>query len=110
MSVHRADCVNVKDLLSDEGRMIDVYWADEVKTNYSVEITVYANDRQGLLADVIKEVTGAKFNILAVNTKTTKERIAIIDLTVELENLMELKKLIRTLRKVDSVYDVKRNK
>ncbi len=110
VSVHRTDCVNVKDLISEENRMIDVYWANEGKTSYSVDIGVYANDRQGLLSDVIKEITSAKFNILGVNTKTTKERIAIIDITVELENLDELNKVIRTLMKVDSVYDVKRNK
>ena len=110
VSVHRADCINVKDLISEENRMIDVYWADEAKTSYNVDIAVYANDRQGLLADVIKEVTSAKFNIMGVNTKTTRERIAIIDITVELENLDELNKLIKTLRRVDSVYDVKRNK
>lgn len=110
VSVHTTDCVNVKDLISEGNRMIDVYWANEGKSSYSVDITVYANDRQGLLSDVIKEITSAKFNILGVNTKTTKERIAIIDLTVELENLDELNKLIRTLRKVESVYDVKRNK
>ena len=110
VSVHTTDCVNVKDLISEGNRMIDVYWANEGKSSYSVDIIVYANDRQGLLSDVIKEITSAKFNILGVNTKTTKERIAIIDLTVELENLDELNKLIRTLRKVESVYDVKRNK
>lgn len=110
VSVHTTDCVNVKDLISEGNRMIDVYWANEGKSSYSVDITVYANDRQGLLSDVIKEITSAKFNILGVNTKTTKERIAIIDLTVELENLDELNKLIRTLKKVESVYDVKRNK
>ena len=110
VSVHRADCVNVKELINEENRMIDVYWANEGKTSYSVEITVYANDRQGLLADIIREVTGSKFNILGVNTKTTKERIAIIDINIELENLEELKKIIRILRGVDSVYDVKRNK
>ncbi len=111
VSVHRADCVNVKDLFTDgESRMIDVYWANESKTSYSVEITVYANDRQGLLADIIKEITGGKFNILGLNTKTTKDKIAIIDINVELENLEELKKVIRVLRNIDSVYDVKRNK
>ena len=31
-------------------------------------------------------------------------------MTIELENLEELKKVIRVLRGVDSVYDVKRNK
>ena len=110
VSVHRKDCVNVKDLLSEENRMIDVYWANEAKTTYHVDIEVYANDRTGLLADVIKEITGAKVNMLAVNTKTTKERIAIIYITIELENLNELNQVIKTLRKVDSVYEVKRRK
>lgn len=110
VSVHRTDCVNVKDLISEESRMIDVYWASEAKSSYSVDICVYANDRQGLLSDVIREITAAKFNILGVNTKTTKERIAIIDVTVELENIEALNKVIRTLMKIDSVYDVKRNK
>ncbi len=110
VSVHRTDCVNVKDLISEESRMIDVYWASEAKSSYSVDICVYANDRQGLLSDVIKEITAAKFNILGVNTKTTKERIAIIDVTVELENIEALNRVIRTLMKIDSVYDVKRNK
>ena len=111
VSVHRKDCVNIKDLVvSGENRMIDVYWAEEAKTRYNVDIEVYANDRTGLLADVIKEITGAKFNMLGVKTKTTKERIAIIDITVELENLNELNQVIKTLRKVDSVYEVKRRK
>lgn len=110
VSVHRTDCVNVKDLISEESRMIDVYWANEAKSSYSVDICIYANDRQGLLSDVIREITAAKFNILGVNTKTTKERIAIIEVTVELENIEALNKVIRTLMKIDSVYDVKRNK
>ena len=109
VSVHRTDCVNINDLISEENRMIDVYWANEGKTHYSVDISVFANDRQGLLADVIKEVTSAKFNILGVNTKTTKERIAIIEVTLEVENIEELKKVIKTLRKVENVFEVKRN-
>ena len=110
VSVHRTDCVNVGDLFNDEEtRMIDVYWAEEAKSSYSVEIQIKANDRQGLLSDVIKEITGAKYNILGVNTKTTRDRIAIIDVTVELVSLDELNKIIRILRKVDSVYEVKRN-
>ncbi len=110
VSVHRTDCINVKDLISEEHRMIDVYWADEAKTTYNVDIEVYANDRTGLLADVIKEITAAKFNMLGVNTKTTKEKIAIIYITIELENLNELNQVIKTLRKIDSVYEVKRRK
>ena len=45
---------------------------------------------------------------MGVNTKTTKERIAILDLNIEIENIEELKKVIKLIRKVDSVYEVRR--
>ena len=108
VSVHRKDCVNVKDLLSEENRMIDVEWYDENNTSYQVEIEIYSNDRSGLLMDILREIGTTKAKILGVNTKTTKERIAIMDITLEVENLDELNKAQKAIRKVDSVYEVKR--
>ncbi len=110
VSVHRKDCVNVKDLLSEENRMIDVEWYNEDKTSYNVDIVIYSNDRQGLLADILKEIGITKAKLIAVNTKTTKERIAIIEITIEILNLEELNKVMKDLRTVDSVYEVKRRK
>ena len=109
VSVHRKDCVNVEELLSEDNRMIDVEWYNEEKASYQVDIEIDSNDRRGLLMDILKELGAVKVKILGMNTKTTKERIAIIDITLEVENLEELNKAIRALRKVDSVYDVKRN-
>ena len=110
VSVHRKDCVNMTDLLSQEGRMIEVYWHNEQKASYSVDIEIFANDRSGLLADIIAEIGNSKCKLLAVNSKANKEKIAITEVTVEVENLEELNKLLKTLRKVDSVYEVKRKK
>ena len=110
VSVHRKDCVNVKDLISEENRMIDVEWYEEEKASYQAEVEVFSNDRTGLLVDILKELGTTKAKILGVNTKTTKERIAIINITLELENLTELNKVLRAIRKVDSVYEVKRKK
>lgn len=110
VSVHRKDCVNVKDLLKEENRIIDVYWAEEKKASYNVDIEVYANDRNGLLADVVKVITNTKVNIVGVNAKAGRDRIAIIDLTLETKNLDELNTIIKAIRKVDSVYEVKRKK
>ncbi len=108
VSVHRKDCVNVKDLLSEENRMIEVKWYEEAKEDYNVTIQVFANDRTGLLVDILNIVKDTKAKLMGVNTKTTKERIAIMDLNIEIENIDELNKLIKLVKKVDSVYDVKR--
>ena len=110
VSVHRTDCVNIKDLFDSESRMIDVYWFDDVKGSYNVEIEVFANDRSGLLRDLIKQIENTKARLMGVNTRTTKTGIAIIDVTVEVENISELNRLINLFCKVDSVYEVNRKR
>lgn len=110
VSVHRTDCVNVKDLLKEEDRIIDVYWYTEKAASYNVDITVYANDRTGLLADVIQVLSNLKTKLMGLNSKATKEHIATIEITIEVENIEELNKVLKELRKVDSVYEVTRKK
>lgn len=110
VSVHRTDCVNVKDLLKEEDRIIDVYWYTEETAAYNVDITVFANDRAGLLAEVIQVLGNVKTKLIALNSKTTKEHIATIEITIEVENIEELNKVLKELRKIDSVYEVARKK
>ncbi len=111
VSVHRADCKNLKDLfLDEENRMIDVFWYTEKEAAYNVDIEVFANDRSGLLADIISQISAVKSKLIAVSSRANKERIAITEVTVEVENLEQLNNVLKVIRKVDSVYEVKRKK
>ena len=110
VSIHRKDCVNTQNLLTEEHRIIDVSWDSDEKTTYNVDIEIYANDRTGLLAEIISEVSKEKCNLIAVNSKATKEKIAITEMTVEIPNIEALNKVLKALRKVDSVYEVRRKK
>ncbi len=110
VTVHRKNCKNVKDLFEDEGRIIDVYWDEEKKSSYNVEISIFANDRIGLLADIMNVIATSNVNIVAVKSKSNKEKIAVIDITIEVKNLDDLNSAVRKLGKVDSVYEVKRKK
>ena len=110
VSVHRTDCVNMKSLIEEDNRMIDVYWYADDKTTYNVDIEIYANDRNGLLADIIAEVGNNKCKLMAVSARATKEKLSVTELTIEIENLEQLNKILKALRKIDSVYEVKRKK
>ena len=111
VSVHRSDCKNLKDLfLDEENRMIDVYWYTEKEASYNVDIEVFANDRSNLLADIIAQISESKTKLIAVSCRANKERIAITEVTVEVENLEQLNNVLKAIRKVDSVYEVKRRK
>ena len=110
VSVHRKDCVNVKDLLKEENRIIDVSWVEEKQASYNVDVEISANDRSGLLADITQALSSAKANIVGINAKTGKDRIAIIELTLETKSIDELNSILKAIRKVDSVYEVTRKK
>ena len=110
VSVHRKDCVNINELLKEENRIIDVEWFNQEKVTYTVDIELFANDRNGLLADIVQIVNNSKAKLLSVNARATKERIVIIELSLEIDSLESLNKVIRELRKVDSVYEVNRKK
>ena len=110
VSVHRKDCKNVKELFSEGDRMIDVSWYTDKPTAYNVDIAVFSNDRNGLLADIISTISNQKRPLMAITSKVSKERIVLTELTIEVENITQLNNAIKALRKIDSVYDVRRNK
>ena len=110
VSVHRKDCVNINDLLKEENRIIEVEWYNQEKVTYTVEVEIFANDRNGLLGDIVQKINEAKAKILGVSAKVSRERIAITEVTLEVDNLEGLNKIMKELRKVDSVYEVNRKK
>ncbi len=110
VSIHRSDCVNIKDLFQDESRIIDVEWSDTEKASYKVDIEIHSNDRDGLVADIAKEMNNLKAEMLMISSKVNRERIVETQLTLQVENIDELNKALKALRKIDSVYEVKRKK
>lgn len=110
VSVHRTDCINVKELLKEPEKMIDVYWHTQKEVAYNVDIVILGNDRAGLLADIVQTVNATKVKLVAVTSKANKEKIATTELTVEVQNIEELNTVLKALRKIDSVYEVTRKK
>ncbi len=110
VSVHRSDCTNVTAGFEEEGRLIDVRWYSTIDVAYKADITIMANDRTSLLLDVTNSIAELKIPIKALNARTTKEQITVINLTLEITNTEQLEKIIKKLKKIDSVFDVTRNK
>lgn len=110
VSVHRSDCINVSAGLEEEGRLIDVKWYSTNDVSYKADITIMSNDRTSLLLDVTNSIAELKIPIKAINARTTREQITVINLTLEITNTEQLEKIIKKLKKIDSVFEVTRNK
>jgi GTP pyrophosphokinase len=108
VSVHRADCTNVKSLQNDPERMIEVSWAPTTKSVFLVHIQVEALDRAGLLSDVTRVLTEHHVNILSATVSTTKERLAISRFVFEMGDAVHLDRVLNAVRRIEAVYDVYR--
>ena len=97
-------------MFQEEERIIDVEWTATDKVSYKVDIEIHSNDRDGLVADIAKEINKSKATMPLINSRIKEERIVETHLTLEVENLEELNKILKSLRKIDSVYEVKRKK
>ena len=71
---------------------------------------VDANDRDGLLQDIMTVIQKADLKLTAISARAMQEKIAIINFTIIVKNIEEITKTIRDIKKIDSVYDVKRKK
>ncbi len=114
VSVHRTDCPNIKaeeKNSADAGRLIPVYWKDEYtgKSSYLTEIQIMAYDRQGLLAQITNVLYDMKILINSVHTKTTKEQIAIMNITIEITSKEQLEQVVKKLSRLGGVFEVTRN-
>jgi GTP pyrophosphokinase len=106
VSVHRKDCLNVTNETDHVDRFIEVEWDEERQTAYQSEIQIIAADRKGLLSEITNVLSETKLTVTAVNARTSREKIAIINLTVEITNVNQLDKLINKIRTMQGVMDV----
>ena len=108
VSVHRANCPNVKGLMEHPERMIEVAWDTRADTTFQVEIVVECLDRMGLLKDVTIAIGDAGGNILSAATATDREGVATLRFLVEISDASGLDPLLAAVSAVESVYDARR--
>lgn len=111
VSIHRTDCINVIHLPEvDRVRLIDAEWQHEDGQNgkYLVEILIYANNRNGLLADISKALTEKNINIIMLNTRTNKQGLVTMSVSFEIASRDELNRIIDKLRSIECVIDIER--
>ena len=111
ISIHRTDCVNMMNLPEIERvRIIDADWQapEDTSEKYVAEIDIYANNRNGLLADITKTLTERNINILSLNTRVSRQGLATLQTSFEVEGREELNRVIEKIRSIESVVDIER--
>jgi len=110
ISIHRADCDQLTELISHAPeRIVDAVWGEDYSSGYSLVVRVTANDRSGLLRDITTILANEKVNVLGVSSRSdTKKQLATIDMDIEIYNQQVLGRVLARLNQVPDIIDARR--
>ncbi|EOU1502894.1 RelA/SpoT family protein [Clostridium perfringens] len=109
VSVHRKDCSNFKAIVEKQReKVVDVSWGTEKGAAYVAELEVKAEDRMCLLSDVMLVITDSNLSLLSLNAKSGRNGVANINIQVKIDNIEQLKELMKKIRRIQGILDVYR--
>ena len=108
VTVHRAECPNVRDLKDHPERFIEVEWESGKDVTYSVEIYVGAVDRTRLLQDVAVKLSDLGTNIVSANTNSLKDGFVEMRFVVQTGSTDHIDSILSAIQQIDGVYEARR--
>ena len=108
VTIHSRDCP--KALENDPVRAIDVAWEAGTRAVHPVKMKVVCADKPGLLADISRTITASDVDIRRAVVMTTRDKRAVCNFEVSVNDAQHLAALIKSIEKVKGVYSVERGK
>ena len=114
VAVHARSCPNVQNLLYESDRRIAVEWsrvgedASGRSQRYPVKITVFCDDRAGMLKELTAVISDDNTNIRGVDIRKDENGEAVVEFVVEAEDLRHLNRMVLGIRRVGGVRAVQR--
>jgi len=109
VAVHAVNCPNVTNLLYEPERRIDVEWSqdDGTPSAYPVKLTVFCDDRFGMLKQITAVISDTQTNIRNIEARTNNGQ-ANVDIVLDIADLKHLENIVTGVRKIPGVHDVQR--
>jgi GTP pyrophosphokinase len=109
VAVHAVSCPNVTNLMYEPERRIEVEWArdESTPTAYAVKLTVYCDDRFGMLKNITSVIGDAQSNIRNIGARTENSQ-ASVEIVLDISDLKHLEQIMTGLRKIPGVHEVQR--
>src|SRR5947207_2026801 len=112
VTVHRSDCAGFQRMSAlKPDRVLKVEWSSAESGALAVELAVSAYDRRGLLRDLTDVLAVERLSIDAASSRTDHDAgIAYFDLSVAVDDLEQLARVLRRLAGVPNVIEARRRR
>jgi guanosine-3',5'-bis(diphosphate) 3'-pyrophosphohydrolase len=107
ISIHRNDCPNRLQFMSDADRSVPVQWHVAKDQSFLTGINIVSEDRKGLLGDLSEAISNADTNIHSAKASTVNSHASTI-FVLEVANLQQLRRVMKKIRGVRGVINVER--
>ncbi len=110
VSIHRQDCGNFLGLnVRHPERIIEVGWGESETATYTVDLTLRAHDRTGLIRDISTVLADEQASIVDLASHTDRKSLqTVMNISVEIRDLPTLSTAITRLEQLPNVIAVKR--
>ncbi len=109
VSIHRSDCPNALQMLTEDERRVEVKWDVEKDQSFLVKLDVMVEDRKNMLRDITQAISDADTNVRGAEIKGG-ETTSTGSFIIEVKNINHLNKTLKKIKKVKGVIQVERSK
>ena len=106
ITVHRSDCKQA--LALPRERRLDVQWDSKTKIPHAAQLDIITVDRPLMLAELTKTVGKMNVNITRAEARTTREDRGFITLEVAVQDVGQLRNVMRGIERLQGVISVER--
>lgn len=110
ITVHRADCVNIKNS-NEKDRLIQVNWIDDslgTSNKFVANLAITGEDRTGIIAEVSTLISNEGISISSFKTKTAEDGIARMNIEVVINGTKQVDALVRKIGNLRGIISVSR--
>jgi len=108
VTVHRADCTNVR-ASSEKERHVEVEWEKSAARTYPVAIRIEGWDRDGFLRDVAAVISENQVALVALSALANPDKSATVNATLQVTSVEQLSRVLAKLEGVRDVFSVHRD-
>lgn len=111
VSIHKRDCSNVPEDITnceEPERWVKATWEDNIKDMFSSTLEVVANDRKGILLEVINQLSAQRINIHAMNSREIENDRVLISINIDINGMDHLSSVIKHLSKIEGIVSISR--
>ena len=108
VTVHRADCSNVRNM-GERERIVDVEWERAGPRTYPVAVRIVGWDRTGLLRDIASIISEDQVQLVSLAANVQADRSATVNAVMQVTSVEQLSRVLGRLEGIRDVFSVTRD-